>query len=81
MKILLELLHDHYQFVKLIKQQLYLNENNGFFASSIDRNVIVENRNNDYRTILTGYTEGISTMTLSNDITVLASAQCSTVSH
>ncbi|CAF5079311.1 unnamed protein product, partial [Rotaria socialis] len=53
----------------------------GFFAYSVGCNVIVENLNNNHQTILTGHTEEISTLTLSNDVSILASAQCSTLTN
>ncbi|CAF3644159.1 unnamed protein product [Adineta steineri] len=51
----------------------------GFFAYTVGCNIIVENLNNNHQTILTGHTEEISTLALSNDVTMLASAQCSII--
>ncbi|CAF1001384.1 unnamed protein product [Adineta steineri] len=48
-----------------------------FFAYTVGCNIIVEDLNNNHQTILTGHTEEISTMTLSNNGMILASAQCS----
>ncbi|UJR26857.1 hypothetical protein I4U23_008168 [Adineta vaga] len=48
----------------------------GFFAYTVGCNIIAEDLNSNQQTILTGHTEEISTMTLSNDGTILASAQC-----
>ncbi|CAF3669977.1 unnamed protein product [Rotaria sp. Silwood1] len=61
------------------RENLVWHAHSGFFAYSVGCNVIVENLNNNHQTILTGHTEEISTITLSNDITVLASAQCSII--
>ncbi|CAF3688347.1 unnamed protein product [Rotaria sordida] len=49
----------------------------GFFAYTVGCNIVVENLNSNHQTILTGHTEEISTLTLSNDATILVSAQCS----
>ncbi|CAF5207282.1 unnamed protein product, partial [Rotaria magnacalcarata] len=63
------------------RENLAWHAHSGFFAYSVGCNVIVENLNNNHQTILTGHTEEISTLTLSNDVSVLASAQCSTLTN
>ncbi|CAF2433293.1 unnamed protein product [Rotaria sp. Silwood2] len=59
------------------RENLVWHPHTGFFAYTVGCNIIVENLNSNRQTILTGHTEEISTMTLSNDATVLVSAQCS----
>ncbi|CAF3380141.1 unnamed protein product [Rotaria socialis] len=63
------------------RENLAWHAHSGFFAYSVGCNVIVENLNNNHQTILTGHTEEISTLTLSNDVSILASAQCSTLTN
>ncbi|CAF0756991.1 unnamed protein product [Adineta ricciae] len=58
------------------RENLVWHAHNGFFAYTVGCNVIVENLNNNHQTILTGHSEEISTIALSNDLTIFASAQC-----
>ncbi|CAF0722865.1 unnamed protein product [Didymodactylos carnosus] len=49
----------------------------GLFVYSVGCNVIVENLNQSEQTVLSGHSDEISTLALANDVSVFASAQCS----